>query len=560
MQININKLGHRWKGEYNSSTTYDENDVVYKEGIVYIVDAVGNLSVMAKGQQDVLTKGHLLTGSTSVGGVKQQVLHSKGNSGIEFRYGDERNTYAVKSLGEKMLSMRNISYPYNYFSPRLLMTDGTVRTWGQSHNDGRHGFGNAGNNTAHYTTKRVAFPKDVVIDKLFPHTTHPAAIDVNGYSWGWGAYAGNGSTSVQIPVRHADTLPELENEKIKHIEICYAYYGTGPVFLLTESGKLYAYGYNGYGQVGDGTTTNVNTIKRIGESEFTHPITKILCTMAATYGWTAVQDSQGQVWTTGNHSNYGLSPTGTIFQKQTKFVGSAYSGIVDISAEIGDYHGAGSSYYGSCFVQMSDGKVYNITNSGLNQVSWGGTNNYSNFLFAENVKEHMAVNGGYGRAMYIGNSNDPNGENSLYFRGYNGGHSQNSNPSGANTTTWVPVLDENLQQIKAVKFNMNGSHYSSHFSALKEDGRLYMWGFNNQGSSGMGQPNTNTPANTGLQPAIISEPIVDYQVNGYSSSATGYWYVLALGQSGKAYVCGYNNYGSANNPNGNYYTFQPIRY
>ena len=105
--------------------------------------------------------------------------------------------------------------------------------------------------------------------------------------------------------------------------------------------------------------------------------------------------------------------------------------------------------------------------------------------------------------MYIGNSNDPNGENSLYFRGYNGGHSQNSNPTGANTTTWVPVLDENLQQIKAVKFNMNGSHYSSHFSALKEDGRLYMWGFNNQGSSGMGQPNTNTPANTGLQPAII---------------------------------------------------------
>ena len=29
---------------------------------------------------------------------------------------------------------------------------------------------------------------------------------------------------------------------------------------------------------------------------------------------------------------------------------------------------------------------------------------------------------------------------------------------------------------------------------------------------------------------------------------------FVLGQSGKAYVCGYNNYGSTNNPNGNYYT------
>ena len=59
----------------------------------------------------------------------------------------------------------------------------------------------------------------------------------------------------------------------------------------------------------------------------------------------------------------------------------------------------------------------------------------------------------------------------------------------------------------------------------------------------------------------IIEPIVDYMVHGYSSSGVGYFYVTALGQSGKAYVTGYSTYGTQNNPNNqNNYTFQPIRY
>ena len=50
-------------------------------------------------------------------------------------------------------------------------------------------------------------------------------------------------------------------------------------------------------------------------------------------------------------------------------------------------------------------------------------------------------------------------------------------------------------------------------------------------------------------------------VHGYSSSGVGYFYVTALGQSGKAYVTGYSTYGTQNNPNNqNNYTFQPIRY
>ena len=54
--------------------------------------------------------------------VKQQVLHSKGNSGVEFRYGDERNTYAVKNLGEHKLSDRGEAYPNHYMTPNNLLS------------------------------------------------------------------------------------------------------------------------------------------------------------------------------------------------------------------------------------------------------------------------------------------------------------------------------------------------------------------------------------------------------------------------------------------------------
>ena len=558
MQIDIKKLGYRWKGVYNSLTTYDAGDVVYKDSGTYRIDDNNNLVSFGLGQQDVTTKGHLLTGGASLGGAKASVLHSAGNSGIEFRFGDERNTYAVKSLGEDVKSNRGEAYPYNYFTPRLLMSDGTVRSWGQANNDGRHGWGNHSNNSASYETKRVAFPKGVVIDKLYGGVVSCIAVDTNGHSWGWGSYAGNGSQSVQIPVRHYDTLPELQNEKIVEVEHAYQWYGEGNYMLRTESGKLYTYGYNGYGQCGDGTTTNITTIKRVGENEFTSPIAKILKVMPYTYGFTCVKDTNGDVWTTGNHSNYGLTPQGTSFQKQTKFT---TGDIVDIVANIQDGHWvAGAQYYGCLFVLMANGDAYNLTASGLNQTSWGGTNNYTNHLFATNCKEIVGENGGYGRAMYRGNSNDSNGENTLYYRGYNGGSVNNSNPTGANTTTWHQVIDENGQSIKAIKMGMYGAHYSSHLSALTATGKLYMWGFTQSGSSGRGNSLTNEPANVGLKPAYCPEKIVDYQVNGYSSSGTGYFTILALGESGKCYVCGYNNYGSANNINGNYHTFQPLRY
>ena len=69
MQINIDKLGYRWKGQYSPTGTYIENDVVYYNSGTYRIDASGNLVAFALGQQDVTSKGHLLTGGASVGGL-----------------------------------------------------------------------------------------------------------------------------------------------------------------------------------------------------------------------------------------------------------------------------------------------------------------------------------------------------------------------------------------------------------------------------------------------------------------------------------------------------------
>ena len=71
---------------------------------------------------------------------------------------------------------------------------------------------------------------------------------------------------------------------------------------------------------------SVYTVKRIGEELGT---IKRMFSLPATYGWTVLQTEDDTLWTTGNHSNYGLQPTGTTFQKVT-MLNSVGSPVIDI--------------------------------------------------------------------------------------------------------------------------------------------------------------------------------------------------------------------------------------
>lgn len=546
MQIDITKLGYRWVGQYSSTATYKENDIVYKDSGAYKVNADGTLTEFALGQSDVATKGHLLTGGASIGGVNSQILHSKLNSGIEFRHTDERNGTYVKRLMNDGLhsSHRGSSYGTGYYTPMAIMSDGTVRVWGQRNTDGRAGVGISANNINTYRPMQVCFPKGVVIEQVYGNVNCRVAVDSTGQSWGWGHYDGHGTSAVSnnfIPKKHSDTLPELASEKIVDVITSYLWYGVGHTLLLTESGKVYGYGYNGYGQLGDGTTTNVFAIKRIGAE-----LGKIIrmFSQGSTYGWTILQTENKDIYTAGNHGSYGLNPQGTEFQKVTLLNGVG-SPVKDIISNLHDFHGAGTSYYGSLVTIHENGNAYVFSNGFYSSNGWG-TQGYNgmNIVVADpfdtNVKELITMNGGYPNALSLRN------DGTIWHRGLDYGTS----PTGGATTTWNQFTDYNSNAITNVtKIFMIGGHYTHHMSALTQDGLLYCWGNTQQGGDGIGVANTNNPS-TGLRPVKIPEKIIDYAVYGYGSSGTGYFSVFALSESNTLYAFGYNNYYAVNDYNG----------
>ena len=138
-----------------------------------------------------------------------------------------------------------------------LYSDGTVKTWG-TNTGGMLGNGNT-------TTTTVAYEPQQVIDstnanltdvkQISSYTTHTLALKQDGTVWGWGANGngqiGNGKT-VSTTAKAQQTLKSdgTELNNIIRVEA-----GSQFSLALDEEGKVWSWGYNSTGQLGNGTKT-----------------------------------------------------------------------------------------------------------------------------------------------------------------------------------------------------------------------------------------------------------------------------------------------------------------
>ena len=127
---------------------------------------------------------------------------------------------------------------------------------------------------------------------------------------------------------------------------------------LKSDGALATWGYNGYGQLGDGTTTNRFVPVAVSG------LTGVVAVAAGDYHTVALK-SDGTVWTWGSNGS-GQLGDGTTTQRLTPVQVSGLSGVIAISAgqsftlalrSDGTVWGWGYNYYGQLGVAAASRSV-----------------------------------------------------------------------------------------------------------------------------------------------------------------------------------------------------------
>jgi alpha-tubulin suppressor-like RCC1 family protein len=399
----------------------------------------------------------------------------------------------------------------------ILKSDGTVWTWGDN-SDGKLGTGQT--NSLYVTTPvevhdaaNVSFFNSVKL--VMGGEEHNVAVKTDGtvWSWGWNAYAqlGNGTFNDSwVPTQTGLTAnPPLTNV----IKL-----GGRPYFTLAvkSDGTIWAWGMNQYGQMGNGTVNSPVTVPQVSvpvmvsNSQPGGPINNPL-QVTCGYAFGAALATNGTVWTWGT-SRAGELGNGAL---GPGYIPAQVPGVSNIT-----YISAG---WGHVLALKSDGTVWAWGGNANGEVGNGTSTNCYSPVPVLNVSNIVTVSGGDSHSTALA------ADGTVWKWGLN-----NLGELGNGTTNVVP--NPFPAKILTDKFGNSFSNVviaaarDYHNIAVKADGSVWTWGWNNEGQSGDGTTNDNwqpVPV-VGLGPRVPLPLNVAAGSPGYAnlswSSATGEYF------------------------------------
>ena len=163
---------------------------------------------------------------------------------------------AVKTAGTPMAGKTIIQIHAGYEHSLALASDGTVYAWGRN-NSGQLGKNDATDTHIPDAVQTLGTPMaGKVIVQLAAGNSQSMALASDGtvYTWGWNQYGqlGNGTTTnSRIPVAVVTTGTPLAGKTISQIAA-----GNAHALAMTDDGTVYTWGWNQYGQLGNNSTIN----------------------------------------------------------------------------------------------------------------------------------------------------------------------------------------------------------------------------------------------------------------------------------------------------------------
>ena len=334
----------------------------------------------------------------------------------EGKINENRNYQKLLNVDELKLSEKNIvQISAGIFHTVALDEGGKVYTWGENYS------GQLENETLEYSAICLSDKDNELKGKRIVDISaggiHTVAIDEEGkvYTWGNNKYGqlGDETANSPLPICISNKENELKGKKIISISA-----GGIHTVAIDEEGKAYTWGNNEVGQLGDGTTTN--SVLPICISDKENELKgKRIVDISAGYEHTVAIDEEGKVYTWG-------------------------------------YNGGG---------QPGDGTT---TNSVLPIC----LSNKENELKGKKI---ISISAGGGHTVALDE------EGKVYTWGYNGGGQPGD---GTTTNSVLPIClsdkDNELKGKRIVDISAGGIHTV----AIDEEGKAYTWGNNEFGQLG----------------------------------------------------------------------------
>jgi alpha-tubulin suppressor-like RCC1 family protein len=199
-----------------------------------------------------------------------------------------------------------------------LRDDGTVWAWGYNV------YGQLGDGT---TTKRNAPVQVSGLNSVIAVAAgdeHSLALKGDGTVWAWGANGSEGRLGDGTSINRPSPVQVTGLTDVKAIGAGFRH-----SLAIKNDGTVRAWGWNGYGQLGDGTLDNSRRtpVQTVGLGG--------VAAVAGGYGHTIALLDDGSVWSWGRNIN-GQLGNGTTTDRATPAPIGGLVGVVDIAA--GDYH------------------------------------------------------------------------------------------------------------------------------------------------------------------------------------------------------------------------------
>lgn len=316
----------------------------------------------------------------------------------------------------------------------------------------------------------------------------------------------NTATPTNSPTpTNTPTLPPTPTPITTRANVAAGYYHS---LALKENGTVWAWGYNNYGQLGNGGTTNRNTPGQVST------LSNVIA-VAGGYCHSLALKSDGTVWAWG-YNIEGELGNGTNNPSYTPIQVISLSNIIAIAA--GGYHN---------LALKNDGTVWAWGYNGGGQLGNLSTTNCHTPVQVNSLSNVVAIAAGANHSMALFND----GTISAW-----GSNNYGQLGIGSKSNSAAPVHIIGISNIKAI-----GAGFE-HSMALKADNTLLIWGNNVNGQLGNGT-------------AISS--IIPIALNGLSNIrafAGGNSHSLAILYDGTVWAWGWNLYGQLGiEPNTNRY-------